>query len=574
MSNTRKFFSCLVFIVWNLCKVCTSWARFIPAQAVDGVLQLCPGGKFAGFSRLSPPSVGGLHAPLRSGFLENQRGFANKHALFLASARTNAVYAKQALIFSAIPRYPPLCPAPFQCCTPTHEVTLSAKPIHTNPDICLDLDVQTAVLPNNMRLALCPMPQLHKACIILNVAAGSRDENNPGAAHLLEHLIFRGTKKYPSLRLLSEAFESIGADFNAYTSRECTSFDVMVPPQFIAQALQLLAESILEPRLTGIAGEREIIVEEILSDYDEDGELINVEDLLLESMYNSPLGRAIAGSPAQVMALQKQHVREFFDRYYQASNMTLVIAGNIVSTGACLDAATKAFESLPLRVLASKDGPAPMPLPPRALRVKYYEGATQSSVCLAMFGPSTRDPKFSALEMLVRILDDGMASRLSRRLVDELALVYDIEAYISTTREHSLLQLRLSCQHRRIGRLMEEVFSILYDIAQTPPPPAELERAKNRLLWEHASLLDSAAGIAQWLSSALLQGLDSSLQHHANQLLACTSQDVSSITREALQHWPIRVAVVGDVSKVHAQRLNESLTKSMQAPFSLEYIKT
>jgi|GEM_PF-5709248 predicted Zn-dependent peptidase len=442
------------------------------------------------------------------------------------------------------------------------EEGLNANFTHNLPTNSLELPVEIRQLPNKMRVALCHMPQLHRACIILNIGAGSRDEQAPGAAHLLEHLIFRGTKKYPSLRLLSEAFESIGADFNAYTSRECTSFDVMLPPQFIARALNLLADAIINARLTGIAGERDIILEEILSDYEDDDSLINAEDLLLESMFSVALGRPIAGSPSQVKALQKADIIDFYQKYYVASNMTLVIAGNLSSTAACFEAANDAFGALALKAVPPKDDYAQLPTPHRALSVKPYQGASQSSVCMAMLGANVRSPDFAASEMLVRILDDGMASRLSRSLVDELALVYDIEAYISMTREYSLLQLRLSCQHRRIGRLLDAIFRIFEDIAQNPPCESELLRAKNRLLWEHSALLDSAVGIAQWLSSALQQGLAPSLKMHAERLLQCSAAEVSKIAQNAVKHWPQRVAVVGDLTKAHAKKICALLEKN------------
>ena len=89
------------------------------------------------------------------------------------------------------------------------------------------LSPEAFALHNGMTVILCDRPHLHRVFMMLNVSSGCRDENLSGTAHMLEHLIFRGTDAYPSLRALSEAFETRGADFNAFTAREVTSFEIV-----------------------------------------------------------------------------------------------------------------------------------------------------------------------------------------------------------------------------------------------------------------------------------------------------------------------------------------------------------
>lgn len=442
------------------------------------------------------------------------------------------------------------------------------------PDL---LNVEAVKLESGMQVLLWRRPELHRVCILLNVAAGARDERLPGTAHMLEHLIFRGSKKYPSLRMLSSAFEEYGADFNAYTAREVTSFDVSMPAESLLPVVDLLGEVMTNPKLTGIAAERDIIREEILSDYDADNTLINVDDWMVRLFYGEA-GRPIAGDPDDLAKISSAEVRGFYEAHYAAPNMLLVMAGPIGPSNVLVDAVRKAFSGLnqtysPWRrrnmtdyyARALAGGPAVEP----RLCIKKYDGATQSEALLGFLCGRVDLPDFAPLEMLVHVLDDGMASRLSRRLIEELALVYDAEAFISTTQESTLMQIRVTCRHRRTARVISAVYDLLKEIACSGVERDELIRLQRRVIWENLGMLDNVEQMAQWLSTMKLQNMPCELSVRSRALLAVTDADIRKTAARLLDSTPHITAVVGDLGERAAEEIRSVMQDKLNKNITL-----
>ena len=285
-----------------------------------------------------------------------------------------------------------------------------------------ELALEFFTLSNGIRVVLHRQPSVHRVSIMLNIGAGCIDERVWGTAHMLEHLMFRGTRKYPSFGAISEAFEQVGADFNAFTAREVTSFDINLPRESVADALMLLGDVMMHAKLTGIVAERDIIREEILADYDDDNALINVDDLMT-SLFYGDAGHPIAGNPQDIEKITSKDVRSFYEDHYAADNMLLVCTGAIPPTRDLQQMAESALGQIAPHANRSNRRQMPdiyknpAPGSPALLHIKDYDGATQSDVSLGFLFDGPHSPQLPALEILVRILDDGMASRpISARL--------------------------------------------------------------------------------------------------------------------------------------------------------------
>ena len=441
-----------------------------------------------------------------------------------------------------------------------------------NPELPDSLKIENYKLSNGMRVLICPRPELHRICMLVNVASGCRNERLPGTAHMLEHLIFRGSKQYPSLKELSEAFENVGADFNAYTAREVTSFDVSMPAQSLLPVVLLLGDVLSTPRLQGIAAERDIIREEIIGDYDGDKTLINVDDWIV-SLFYGDAGKPIAGDPDDLANITRAEVVAFYEAHYAASNMLLVVAGPIGESKPFIEALEAAFSDIRKKAETWRSRSMPQNyrkaietgslVEPR-LCIKKYDGATQSELSLGFLCGPTSSPDFSALEMLVRVLDDGMASRLSRRLVEELALVYDAEAFISTTHESTLMQIRASCRHRRACKVIDAIYGLLCEIAEDGVYPEEFERLRNRVVWEHVCMLDGAPQLAQWLSTMKLQNMSCDIRVHCEKLLSVSIDDIRCMAESLIQRRPHITAIVGDIGARGAEEIREVMQSRLR----------
>lgn len=410
----------------------------------------------------------------------------------------------------------------------------------------LNLPLEYETLENGLKVVISRTPSVHRVSLMLNIWSGSAIEAHRGTAHMLEHLMFRGTKRYPSLSAISEAFELCGADFNASTGRAVTSFDVNMPSESLGQVLDLLGDVMKHPKLTDIGAERDIIREEISSDYDTDGTLISVEDLL-GGLFYGEAGHPIAGNPDDLKKITVKAVRDFYASHYTADNMTLVIAGNVGETASLMGQIRGALGDLPTstgskaRVQALDAAMQPQ------LFVKKFDAAMQSEVTFGFRfeGPGGED--FEALEMLVRLLDDGMASRLSKRLVEELALVYDVEAYLSTLLDTTLLQIHASCRHRRVLKLIDAVYQIFAEIAENGVSERELERVRKRLIWEHEELCDSISRRVQWISAMEESKISYDIAERCRKLTAVTSEQVRSLAKKTLQNQNHAIVIVGNL---------------------------
>jgi predicted Zn-dependent peptidase len=176
---------------------------------------------------------------------------------------------------------------------------------------------QRTTIPDGPRVITARLPGARSVAASVYVLAGSRAETDgdAGAAHFMEHLTFRGTAGYPSSQAISEAVEGIGGVFNAATDRESTVYWAKVPGRETERAVDVLADLIVRPLLRDgdIAGERDIIVEEIRSYRDDPADLVGtLFDLAVFG--ETPLGREIAGNESSVRSLEAATLHDFWSR--------------------------------------------------------------------------------------------------------------------------------------------------------------------------------------------------------------------------------------------------------------------
>ena len=140
--------------------------------------------------------------------------------------------------------------------------------------------VGRARLPNGLKLVVVETPHLHSATVCLYVRAGSRYERaeTNGISHFLEHMLFRGSARYPSSFALNLAIEELGGTLYAETGRDYSLYQISLNPRLLGRGMEILGDLFRAPELRDIDLERQIIVEEILEDLDERGRNVNIDD--------------------------------------------------------------------------------------------------------------------------------------------------------------------------------------------------------------------------------------------------------------------------------------------------------
>jgi len=394
------------------------------------------------------------------------------------------------------------------------------------------LEPSRTLLPNGLTVICVPMPGMHTTALTLHVRVGSRYETRElnGVSHFLEHMLFRGT---PTLRTAHDqalAFERLGGTLYAATHTDFGILSLTLPPANLEQALAVFAEVARDPIFTDIDVERAIIREEILESLDEDGHQIDPDNLSRALMYGDhPLGFPITGSLQSLDRFDDKDLRTHHARHYTGNNCVLTVAGPI-DPHACTELVTKHFAGMPAgeRVTAH-----PAPRSQRKARFEYVENSmSQTDLRLAFRAPGEHDPDEPAAEVLVRLLDDGMSTRLYARVCDELGLCYDVSADFETLEGDGVLDLAAVVQHERAPVVMRELCGVVASLGRGGPSDDELAKAKARHGWEMQSILDDPTAIAEFHGLAALARISGTPEARHAEIQAVTSEQVQEVARK------------------------------------------
>jgi len=154
-------------------------------------------------------------------------------------------------------------------------------------------------LPNGVRILTSPLPNIRSVCITCIVTVGSRYEDiqHSGVSHLIEHMVFKGSRNYPSARHISETIEGLGGVLDAGTDKELTVYTARIADEHFERACTLIADMLRYPLLDAreLSRERKVIIEELGMYHDSPQDWVSV---LAEAAYwpNMPLGREVAGT--------------------------------------------------------------------------------------------------------------------------------------------------------------------------------------------------------------------------------------------------------------------------------------
>src|SRR5689334_18201877 len=152
------------------------------------------------------------------------------------------------------------------------------------------------LLGNGLRVVTVELPHLHSASVVMYARVGSRYESpaDNGLSHFLEHMLFRGTERLPDAFLLNHAIEALGGTLYAETGRDYSLYQISLHPETLVDGIRLFGEIFCTPSFSDLEVERRIILEEMLEDDDEDGRLINIDDIARATVWpDHPLGYRI-----------------------------------------------------------------------------------------------------------------------------------------------------------------------------------------------------------------------------------------------------------------------------------------
>lgn len=400
-------------------------------------------------------------------------------------------------------------------------------------------------LANGLAVAVVPQPQLHRAHVSLHVRVGSRFETpaTNGLSHFLEHMLYRGTPRLARAHDVNLAFESLGGYLYAATQVDFGVFSVTLPPESLAAASALFAEVLTEPTFVDIDLEKEIVCEEILEDLDDEGRQVDADNLSRELIYpEHALGYTITGDEDRVRSFTHAMLREHHARHYTAANAVLAFAGAIDEREA-LDLAEKYFTRIPRGERVATQAPIHAQKRARFEHVENVSSQTELRVSLRAV-PDHGDER-ATIDMLMRILDDGMATRLYHHIVDDKGLCYDVSASYDGYEDDGILDFAAGVQHARAAKVTREIMAMMTELARKGPTAEELEKAKRRYVWDMRSMLDSPEDLAGFHAASLLFERHESPEAKMAKNLAVTTDRIRDLAALLTQPDHLNVLSVG-----------------------------
>jgi predicted Zn-dependent peptidase len=311
------------------------------------------------------------------------------------------------------------------------------------------------------------------------VRTGARDEGPEvaGVSHFLEHMVFKGTP-HRSAFDVNRDFDRVGADYNAFTSEENTVFYASVLPEYLPQAVDILAD-ILRPSLRqdDFDMEKKVIIEEI--GMYEDQPMSSAFDQARRLYFDDhPLGNSILGTKESIGALRREQMEQYFGRRYVASNVIVAAAGKF-EWGQLVELVERhcgGWEAGPVGRQAVRETPGS-----GGFKVVRKEQVTQEHVIVITPGPAADAPLRHAASTLALAIGDDSGSRLYWALVDP-GLVDSADTGYQDYEGTGSFYTSFSCEPGQAQENLAIVLRVLAEVQRDGITAEELQQAKSKIL--------------------------------------------------------------------------------------------
>lgn len=404
--------------------------------------------------------------------------------------------------------------------------------------------VQEWKLENGVRIVTEQIPYVRSAALGIWVGAGSRQEKagESGAAHFIEHMLFKGTQNRSAAQIARET-DAIGGQMNAFTTKECTCFYTRVLDSHLDQALDILFDMVYHSNFDekDVETERGVILEEIGMYEDTPDDLCS--ERLFSAVYKgSSLARPILGKASTLQTFTGGFLKEYQARRYRAEDTVVALAGSFDE---------KIVEELKARFSVLENPPAQ-----KTAQASYTPAVTvkkkaieQNHLILAFPGLTYQSPRRFSLQLLSSILGGGMSSRLFQEVREKQGLCYSIYSYGAGHEDTGLFAVYTALNRETERQALETISRVVAEFTQNGPSQEELDRAREQ----------SKANVLMGMESTQAR-----MSHMGRSLLftdeiftpediiaaydSVTREDVIQLAQEIFQFDQISLSAVGRVA--------------------------
>jgi predicted Zn-dependent peptidase len=410
--------------------------------------------------------------------------------------------------------------------------------------------VRRSSLPGGLRVVTEYLPAVRSASVGVWVGVGSRDEGATvaGAAHFLEHLLFKSTPTRTAVDI-AQSMDAVGGELNAFTSKEHTCYYAHVLDSDLALAVDLVADVVLNGRCAAddVELERQVVLEEIAMRDDDPEDAL--ADMFMTALFGDhPVGRPVIGSAESVSAMSRTQLHSFHQRRYTPERMVVAVAGNVDHD----EVVALVREHFASRLIRGR-----RPVAPRkgAGRINGNPGlimgkrdAEQTHVSLGVRTPGRNWEHRWALSVLHTALGGGLSSRLFQEIRESRGLAYSVYSALDIFADSGSLSVYAACLPDRFADVMKVTTAVLESVARDGITENECRIAKGSLRGGLVlGLEDSGSRMSRIGRSELNYGAHRTIEHTLRQIEQVTLDQVNAVARRLLSK-PYGAAVLGPYS--------------------------
>jgi len=420
-------------------------------------------------------------------------------------------------------------------------------------------------LKNGMKVLLVESHKSPVLSIQMWVKTGSADEKKgeEGISHFIEHLVFKGTRKY-KVGEIASAVEAAGGELNAYTSFDQTVFYVTISKEFQKVGLDVISEMMGFPHFDAkeIDNEREVVIEEIKRSHDSPHR--QASRTLFSSVYKKhPYGTPVIGFEENIKTVSREVLVNYFEGRYNPQNMTLVIAGDFAAKEmrTQINEHFGKFKPSKLRVVKR----APHVVVKKPSLVIQTAPFNETIVHMAFPIPKATHKDIAALEVFALILGQGDSSRLNQRLRLQDHLVNFAGSSVFVARDPGFFALSMSLNEKDLDKALASLVEEVGRALSEPPSLQELQKARTNLASEQYYHLETVDGLARNFGHYQdLFGDPSYFERFMKQVQSLTPKDVLKAARKYLSASNFTFVVMSPSEKSKIEKTVQKWLKELQ----------
>ncbi len=397
-----------------------------------------------------------------------------------------------------------------------------------------------------MRIIMVPQKATEAVTVMILVATGSKYEHkeNNGISHLLEHLLFKGTKKRPTPLSISEPLDRVGGIYNAFTGEEYTGYFAKVGKNHFGLALDILSDIYLNStlKLEELEREKKVVIEEINMYFDNPARYVH--NLWTKVLYgDQPAGWDIAGTKETVLALSRDQIHDYMKKQYVAPSTVICVAGNI-SEENVLKEVQERFLNIGSDGHFSKPGVREDQKNPTAL--VFYKKTDQTHFCLGFRGYSLFHPRRHAIEILGVILGGMMSSRMFLGVREKLGLAYYVSTEVTCDTDTGFIVTSAGVDNLRVELAVQAVLKEYQKVLQRDISSDELDKAKEHIKGKTALMLEASDAQASFYGiQELLEDKIQTQEEFAREIDKITLQNINEVAQDVFRPEKLSLALIG-----------------------------